>query len=237
MIEYLNWDSDFFGYRIGKINISQLNNFSTISEVIEKVNYKLIYLVIDEEFHTLSLQKELEEANIRLVDEKVTFQQEISSNYTINTSSDDIQLYLSELTTSKLIDLSLQSGVYSRFLVDENFVNDEYKKLYTAWVQNSVNGSIADKVIVAKREDQIIGLLTLSFKNIFSDIGILAVDSDYRGQRIGKKLIKRVIIETKKKSLAQIKVVTQQRNSKACNFYIKQNFRPEKLEYIYHIWL
>lgn len=132
--------------------------------------------------------------------------------------------------------MSLQSGIYSRFLIDKNFINDEYKKLYTAWIENSVNGKIADRVIVAYKESQIIGLLTLSFKNDFSDIGILAVDSNHRGQKIGEKLIKKAIFETKKQSINQIKVITQKHNIRACNFYKKQDFKIEKLEYIYHIW-
>jgi dTDP-4-amino-4,6-dideoxy-D-galactose acyltransferase len=238
MVEYLKWDSDFFGYKIGKINVTKSISFSSISEAIKKqTDYKLIYLVIDEPFHFPKLQQELEEKRIKLVDSKVTFTQKIASENNNDDSFENIQLYLPTVANQKLIDLSLQSGIYSRFQTDKNFVDNEYKKLYTTWIQNSVNGEIADRVIVAYKESEIIGLLTLAFKNGFSDIGILAVDSKYRGQKTGQKLIQKAIHETSQQLINQIKVVTQKDNTKACNFYKNQNFNIEKLEYIYHIWL
>lgn len=238
MIEYLKWDSDFFGYKIGKINVNQSIHFSSISkEVAKQTDYKLIYLIIGKEFHNAELQEELEKTNIKLVDTKITFAQLISSENTTSDVFENIQLYLPTVANQKLIDLSLQSGIYSRFRIDKNFVDNEYEKLYTAWIQNSVNGKIADKVIVAYKESELIGLLTLSFKKGFSDIGILAVDSNYRGQKIGQKLIEKAIYETNQQRINQIKVVTQKDNTKACNFYKNQNFNIEKLEYIYHIWL
>lgn len=238
MIEYLKWDSDFFGYKIGKINIKKMTDFSDISETLAKqTDYKLIYLVIDEEFYTSKLREQLEKTKLRLVDVKTTLTQTITSENNSNDSFENIQLYLSTITTPELIALSLQSGVYSRFLTDKNFVNNEYEKLYTAWIQNSVSGKIADRVIVAYNEDKIIGMITLSFKDNCSDIGIVAVDSNYRGQKMGQKLIEKAIYETSKQSINQIKVVTQKDNIKACNFYESQNFKIQKLEYIYHIWL
>ena len=237
MIEYLKWDSDFFGYKIGRINIAKPLEFSLLNEALkQQTDYRLIYLVIDEKYNTLNLQRELKEVDIKLVDEKVTFQRVVSfKDY--NNSFENIELYSPIITTPKLIDLSLQSGIYSRFLLDDNFINDEYRKLYTTWIENSVNGEIADKVIVAYEETEIIGVLTLSFKENYSDIGILAVDSNYRGRKIGKRLVERAIFETKRKYFNEIKVVTQNKNVVACHFYKQQDFKIEQLEYIYHIWL
>lgn len=238
MIEYLTWDSEFFGYKIGRIKITQETNLNELFEIIDKQKeYKLIYLVIDKLLQTKELEEKLEKKRISLVDKKVTFSQMILPPSETEVSFEEIKLYSGSVATQKIIDLSLQSGIYSRFQTDKNFVNHEYEKLYTAWIQNSVNGKIADSVFVAYQHSELIGLLTLSFKKHFSDIGILAVDSMYRGQKIGQKLIKTAIHETQKQAINLIKVVTQKDNINACNFYENQGFEIEQLEYIYHIWL
>lgn len=237
MVEYLKWDSDFFGYKIGKITVNKPDSFSDISELlVNKEDYRLIYLIIDEEFHNTDLQERLEKRKIKRVDTKTTFSQIIPSEKNFDTIFENTQLYLPTVENQKLIDISLQGGIYSRFKTDKNFVENEYEKLYTTWIKNSVNKKIADRVIVAYQESEITGLITLAFKDGFSDIGLVAVDSNYRGQEIGKKLIQRAIYETTKQSIKKIKVVTQKDNVKACNFYKKQNFTIEKLEYIYHVW-
>lgn len=99
MIEYLNWDSDFFGYKIGKIKISKPTDFTTISQLItNQKDYKLIYLVVDEEFHTLQLENKLEAAKIELVDSKTVFTQKIFSQEINEDYFKNIQLYLSTVT-------------------------------------------------------------------------------------------------------------------------------------------
>ncbi|WP_291723538.1 GNAT family N-acetyltransferase [Bernardetia sp.] len=236
MIEHLNWDSDFFGYKIGRIHLTTTTNIQKVFHIVQQSEYKLIYLVVSESVHNEKLKKELESHEIYLVDEKITFSQNVPITTSCNDNLDNIRLFLQKQVHPKLIDLSLQSGIYSRFKIDKNFINQEYEKLYTAWIENSVGGKIADRVIVAYQENEIVGLLTLAFKDSFSDIGVLAVDEHCRGQKIGHKLVKKAILETQEQAIRKVKVVTQKVNKQACNFYLKQNFDIEKIDYIYHIW-
>lgn len=61
MIEYLTWDSEFFGYKIGRIKITQETNLNELFEIIDKQKeYKLIYLVIDKLLQTKELEEKLE---------------------------------------------------------------------------------------------------------------------------------------------------------------------------------
>ncbi|TAH29456.1 MAG: GNAT family N-acetyltransferase [Cytophagales bacterium] len=231
MIELLTWDSDFFGYKVGKVI-----DFSTdIEEIIsfaKKENYRLLYAFISENNDFLA--KKYTTNKGVLVDEKITFLQNIP---TIKIENDLTSTYESEIIDEKLLKIGLQSGIYSRFNVDKNFKNKEFERLYRIWIKNSVQKLIAEKVIIQKIDNNIVGLLTLGIKNNKADIGILAVDENFRGRKIGKNLVLRVFEESKKIGQKQIQVVTQKANENACNFYQKMGFEIEKTENIYHFWI
>ena len=107
IIEELKWDSKFFGLKIGKIRLDKpLENLSEFRSLCEKNNYNLIYIF------SLSRQPLLDKDGILLADEKATYQKDHSTFSTIR--SDLIQINNSILNT-QLIQLSIQSGAYSRF--------------------------------------------------------------------------------------------------------------------------
>ncbi len=230
VIEYLEWDSNFFGYKIG-----ELKKYNDLEEQLKKAKdekYVLIYAKNQE----AKRHDDYLKAGGKLVDEKVTFLQ-IIPQLDMFQLDNNIKLYQKQDVSKELLSLALQSGVYSRFKTDTNFKNQEFEKLYAIWIENSIKKMIAKEVIVFELEEKIIGLLTLGIKNNRSDIGILAVDGQSRGLGIGKKLMERAFIESQKLAQTSIQVVTQKSNIEACYFYEKQGFQIEKIENIYHFWL
>ncbi|TAE74856.1 MAG: GNAT family N-acetyltransferase [Bacteroidetes bacterium] len=242
MIEFLSWDTDFFGYKVGKIINNKTDIYQIITEA-KKEKYTLLYgfLNPNDIFQNEIYQKN----NGFLADEKITFLQNVPN---INPQNNPTEIYKREnLYENKnesedLISLALQSGEFSRFKIDKNFEQENLKqhtfeKLYTIWIENSVNKKIAKNVIIQQENQKIVGVLTLGIKNNRADIGILAVDNDYRGKKIGQNLILKAFEESKKLAQTQIQVVTQKANQNACYFYEKMGFMIEKTENIYHFWI
>lgn len=95
---------------------------------------------------------------------------------------------------------------------------------------------MAFKVLIAKENDDLAGMITLGEKDGRGDIGLLAIDSKYRGKGIGMSLINAAENEFKK-IFKEGQVVTQQDNQAACSLYEKSGYEIEKVESIYHIWL
>jgi len=228
MISYLSFDSDLFGYKVGLLNNSRALSKNIHSAQNEK--YKLLYLKCE---NTLD-ETEIISNNGFLADTKVIFVRDMDI---IKPPYYDVTLYDSLSLSNDLLELAYQSGEYSRFFTDKKFINDEFKKLYYIWIERSVKKEIADHVLVCYDKEKIIGLLTLKFINDRSDIGILAVDRNYRGKRIGESLIVKALQMSKDAGCSTIQVATQRENNVACNFYSKQGFFVEKTEHIYHFWL
>jgi len=135
-----------------------------------------------------------------------------------------------------MIALSLQSGIFSRFATDPGFQNREYEKLYTEWIQRSVSGEIAISTLVAESDLQTAGLITLGEKNGHAEIGLLAVEERFRGEKIGSELIKAADSLACESGFNQIDVVTQGQNQPACRLYEKMNFTLSRTVFVYHYW-
>ena len=235
MIDKLVWDTNFFNLQIGKLNAYD-QNFTAVAveEAItySQKNFDLSYLIINPENHEAIAHLKL--LGYPIVDEKVTFvksldQAEHPFNKWVETNN-------SKHIQAPLLSLALQSGEFSRYKTDHNFPINSYEKLYTKWIEDSVNGRLADYVLVRKKDTGLVGFITLSIRSTFSEIGLLAVDKNNRGEGISKQLIEQAFHYSSIHKMQIIRVVTQLNNKIACRLYEQKGFRIEKIEYIYHIW-
>lgn len=220
-IELINWDSKFFKKEIGKINISNIEEFPND----QLKSFDLVYVF-----------SQNDNLDFKLIDKKIVYL--IENIEKTENEMLDVQFYNSDIDKyEELLLLTLQSGEYSRFKLDENFKNNEYEKLYKEWIDKSISKDLAFEIIVKKIEDKIVGFTTLAKKSDeLADISLVAVDSNYRGKGIALELIKKSIEVAKQKNFKKIQVVTQLDNEPANKLYLKAGFKEESITYIYHVW-
>jgi len=225
--EILQWDSDFFNFKVAKINNGVLLN----DAFFEKLHHENVQLAYYSSKNKLT-ETSNEYYTFGLVDEKVTFLKEIEQSPLIrNTES-----YSEKYPDKQLINLAIESGIYSRFNVDPKIGKKKFEELYTQWIIKSVSKEIADDVLVYKTGGKIAGFVTIGQKNGRADIGIIAVDKDYRGKGIGKTLMKTAENFYFNK-LKLIQVVTQGDNLPAIKLYEGCGYKIEKVEFLYHLWI
>lgn len=230
-IENVEWDSDFFGYKVGKIAVNVPGEFDIEQLLTDNKSYRLIYIVADRALH-------LSDLSTKLVDRKVTLHQRI--NETVLDFQTELQIEPFDLTKDnyqQLEKLALLSGAFSRFKTDENFTNNEFEKLYSQWILNSVYKQTAFDILVAKIAGTIIGFVTLEKKtDTLSAIGLIAVASHAQGKGVGYALIQEAKKRAVAHSFSEIQVVTQADNNAAFHLYQKADFTPTDMKYIYHYW-
>jgi len=222
----LDWDSKFFGYRIAKMEVNDPIGFSFPLDSY----FRLVYVFSMQPIPILEFE---------LMDKKVCFHMEaINFNKSIVNPSIKIEPFdEGKHSYEKLKDLTFQSGVFSRFFVDKGFVNDEFSKLYTKWIENSVNKISAIEVFVALENNELLGFITLTRKDEdLADIGLLAVSPEARGRRVASSLIEHVKNYAVEKGFTKMQVVTQFNNIPATKLYKSAGFELKELTYIYHIW-
>lgn len=235
--QYLQWDSDFFKFKVAEIKLPANFEFKSLDDLVNKLkeeDCRLIYLYVDPadtETNKLAVAK-----NWLLADEKITYSLDLSADLNKDESA-DISIYFENYPNNELISLAIQSGEWSRFKIDKNFKPDDYKKLYRAWIEKSVKSEMADVVLVHRTEEYMGGMITISIQDNVGIIGLIGVDELARGRGVGTKLIDAAINYCLAKGASQIKVTTQKQNNKACRFYEKNNFKIDQLVNLYHIWL
>lgn len=223
-ITTLDWDSNFFNLHVGKVILSSKNT------IIANTNkFDLIYL----------LQSDIFDYDIKgfcktYTDVKITFEKELTSS-SLKVKNSKIILNPNISHTSKLIDLSLQSGVYSRFKLDPNFKESSFKELYKKWITNAINKE-TEQLLVYVLDNEIKGILTFSESNNYAKIGLLSVDKNERGKSIGSSLLSYLENYLTQKNIYKLLIDTQEINTLACNFYKKHNYTIQKKQYLKHYW-
>lgn len=225
MIEFLKWDSDFFGFRVGRL-IHKISPLS-YSSPDDMLSYDLVYLFSEVPLNGM-------ESN--LMDEKVTY--EMAGDIAATTENRNGFIIVPvNMLSDELEQLAYESGQWSRFFIDQRIQTEKAKELYRLWITNSLNGSIADLVLGCyDTQGIILGFITLKHLNDYISIGLIAVDSAIRGKGIGRLLVNSAKKMAAERGVTKIEVVTQKKNEQACAFYEKAGFSVKKVEYIYHIW-
>lgn len=236
LITKLDWDSDFFGFKVANINAINFNNdCEFIFSELRSNNFKLAYLSLSPE------DKLGNEIAIRhngfFADEKRTYSMSFSCQNFQN------KLYHSNINTLKgkmsggAESLAIQCGLYSRFKMDPKMPILSFERMYKIWITKSINEGFADEVLGYIYNEVVIGLITLKIVDNRGIISLIGVDEKYRGKKIGFYLIEAAKMYFSNANISDIDVVTQGANKIACSFYEKNNFTLLKKENIYHFWL
>ena len=229
MIDYLEWDSKFFGLRIAKVQLCTQDDNDLLTKMKEELrhDYDLIYLFVNGNTK-ISLN------NAYLVDRKVIYSKEVNSS---TTNDESIISYNKDTVSTDLLQLALESGEYSRFKLDARFPQNSYEKLYTCWIEQSVSHKIASDVFCYMVEGRARGLLTLKVDNNNGEIGLVSTNHNYRGHGIASKLLEHANNYLYQLGGSKLSVATQFQNKPACHLYEKSGFSIDSCIDIWHWWL
>jgi ribosomal protein S18 acetylase RimI-like enzyme len=221
MIRELTWDSQFFGIRTAEWDADE-------GVVGNTEAFDLIYVKSDK-----AANPEIDGFEKTFAETKVVFTKELNeakaghSAICNANSNDNIEI---------LYALAYESGNYSRFRLDEKFGGEKFRKLYDAWIDNSLSGAFADEVLVYIDENKPVGLVTYKKRETYAVIGLIAVDADSQGKGIGKQLLDFVEARLIEQEIKELRIPTQLENKQACGFYAKQGYTVFETKHIMHYW-
>jgi len=225
-LKKLDWDSQFFNLEVAELNLEK--------ELIldeSYLDYDLLYVKQEKEFELVipSFEK-------TFLETKIVFSKKIEN---VNNVSDDENVFLLNevnYSISTIYDLAYESGKFSRFKLDTNFKENDFKSLYKTWVDNSLNGLFADDVFVYLQKDDILGFVTFKLNENFASIGLIAVNPDLQGKGVGTALINAVEKKIYSSGIYELRIPTQYQNELACKFYSKKGYKILDKTIIKHYW-
>ncbi len=241
-LQVLQWDSEFFGRKMGRILIDPQTEAMDSVPAWERLiaqaraeQYEFLFYEFDAADKRLAhlltpLGGALADVLVKLakpVGPAAAPQRETGSPVQAAAESD----------LAAMIELASHSFTHSRFFHDPGFDKELVNQLYPNWVRNNFAGNEAYFVIKDRQSLQ--AFISVQPKPLPAalDIRLLAVQPAAQGQGLGSALLRWTEQYGRSQGLKRITVGTQINNYAALRLYEKNGFRVEQALYRYHFWL
>ena len=214
----MSWDTEFFGIRVGRaVHLDGLGEWAVENTV------GLMCLLVDAN-RPAEIQ-EAERIGYRTMDIRVTLTMKACHRLSW------VRLARAE-DTSKLMAIAREAFHLTRFYADPSLDDTRCDDLYAEWTRSLCAGA-ASVVLVSELEGQPVGYVTVNLDGTESEIGLIAVAADWRGQHIGSTLVNGAIDWAYVHGAKHMSVVTQGRNVGALRTFEGCGFRVSNTQ----VWL
>jgi dTDP-4-amino-4,6-dideoxy-D-galactose acyltransferase len=229
----LEWDSDFFGVKIARIEEPRLSAES-LNQALQWCSENkidcLYFLCAPDDDESV---RAAENVGFHLVDVRVELFCRIPDQ-TFKTAPSVRHFRESDLPSLKKI--AADSYTETRFYYDRNFTRERVSALYQEWLRKSCSGD-ADAVLVAMNEDEIGGFITCQLESSgMGRVGLVGVKGSARGIGLGDALVKAALNYFSQQKMAGARVITQGRNIAAQRLYQTNGFLTSSMSLWYHKW-
>lgn len=240
LCKVLEWDTNFFGIKIGRVISDKLDSRSMrkIDNWCRREHVRCLYFLarFDDALSTIIAEK----SRFHLVDVRTTMQYQkkpfLSSRQTTKGFNGIIRCVRRE-DIPYLKNASKGMFGNTRFYFDGNFSRDLCDELYSEWIELSCGG-YADMVFVADSDNSVLGFVSChaDMENLVGSIGLAGVFKEAYGRGIGTALVERAIEWFIERGLREVTVVTQGRNIAAQRLYQSCGFFISDIALWYHKW-
>jgi dTDP-4-amino-4,6-dideoxy-D-galactose acyltransferase len=126
----------------------------------------------------------------------------------------------------------------SRYYVDGRFPRAKCDELYACWVRESCRpGGLADTTLVVERDGVPAAFITCKCEpEQIGRIGLVGVDARFRGQGLGRQIVRAAQAWFSAQGLPRARVVTQGRNIASQRLYQRCGFLTHAVGLYYHKW-
>lgn len=235
--EFREWDSEFFGVRIGRLHATRLTR--ELNESVEgwcrARRIECLYFLADpDDRETVRVA---EAHGYSLVDVRIMLERSCENPAPASQPPTGVMLRdarSADIPTLRAI--AKVSHRNTRFHCDGRFPAECCDNLYEVWIEKSCCG-YADRVFVAELDGQVAGYITCGVdERRWGTIGLVGVSAAARGHGVGPALVESAVHWTAQKGLERITVVTQARNRAAQRMYERCGFLTRHVQLWYHRW-
>jgi dTDP-4-amino-4,6-dideoxy-D-galactose acyltransferase len=237
--EILEWDTKFFGFRIGRVRDHELT-LALVRQIdawcAQNRVSCLYFLAPAADGPTTSIA---EDNGFHLVDIRITFEHRDPG--LINGIHEPVHTFPIRMArlqdVEHLAAIAKQSYYDSRFFFDHNFPRDMSEALYETWITQSCSG-YADAVLVAEFDHTPVGYISCHRDRGENkgEIGLVGVSHQVQGRGVGQTLVLRALEWFAKQGTQVVTVVTQGRNCAAQRLYQRCGFLTQTVQLWYHKW-
>jgi len=241
-IHPVEWESAFFGFPIGSLDIPADFSQADLQELLRQGqrHFRLIY-VFRQGFGPETLEA-LDTPCVRY-DQRITFKKVIARS--VPPLDEHVKAYTSTICCKQLEALAITSGTMTRFMRDPE-LSLQYERLFLTWINNSVSGGLADSIWTWRENGKMIGLATVRCaKRICPEngqperegrIGMLAVHEQFRRKGIAGTLLRTCDYWCHSLDIPIASIITQSDNVATISLCKKLGYEQTETDSVYHCW-
>lgn len=231
----LEWETGFFGVRIGRIDARPLNATALEAALAWRATNQVRALTCLVDADDPDAAHLLERAGFLLADIRVTLARSVArGDGDVDAAQSAVRSARAE-DVSPLAEIASQNHTGTRFTADPYF-RPHAERFYRTWVERSVDG-FADELLVAEHGARPVGYLSLKMEAAgVGAISLIGVAESARRLGIGASLINHGLVWCARQDATEVRVVTQGRNIAAQRLFQRGGFRTRSVELWFHRW-
>lgn len=228
----LEWDSEFFGFMVGSLEIGSREDFGKLPSVSPETPVGVCYVSVAPEIHSL-IEPKLSKLGGVHCGSRVVYSLDLSGRGHENFGNDIRTL---DSLDEPLYKLAIIAGWCSRFLQDSRFAG-KFEVMYRIWIEKCFAKQHQGRcAILGMRENgELIGFVAVSHDAGMGKIDLIAVDPSFRGRGYGKRLVMAAIDHAIDAGCSCMQVVTQGQNDTGCRTYQACGMQQAERREIWHL--
>jgi dTDP-4-amino-4,6-dideoxy-D-galactose acyltransferase len=238
--QFLDWDTEFFGHRIARVNSTRLEPES-LQSVLEWCRGEAIeclyFLAESNDPQTVWLAQE---QHFKLVEIRITLERSLKDwdpNTRPRATEDALIRFAEPADIPALQEIASTSYVDSRYYFDKNFSEENWKSYYATWVKKSFSGG-ADLALAAVKDGEVIGYITglVDHETGQGIYELTGVREAARRSGVGQELFRSGLDWYVRNNVPSIWVATQGRNVTTQRMIQRHGFLTKACQLYYHKW-
>lgn len=234
-VRFLEWDSNFFGKRIGRVNGSNLSceKARQINEWAKQNKIDCLYfLASPDEDATIACA---EQDGYHLVDLRVSLSANIR-NFSFTEDQSQCIRFAGESDIPVLKAIAGINHTNTRFFMDPHFDREKCREMYEIWIEKCVREPNS-RVFVWDDGGQAVAYVTAGLElDNTGDIALVGLAPAWQGKGIGPQLISAAFSYFAFNQAFTVTTATQGRNIHALKLYQRAGFSIQSIELWYHKW-
>jgi GNAT superfamily N-acetyltransferase len=237
-IQLSTLDEERFGVRTAKVSSITLNQLPAVMDFCRLNQVK--FLIARCAAVELQTAQAMEEQGFSLMDTLVYYSRDLanapipplSDMLTVRPVRDDEAWQVSAIAARAF---HAYGGHYH---ADPHLDPEKCDAVYESWAYRScVSREVAHEVLVAERESELVGFVTLRKQSPESgEVPLYGVDPSLQGQGIGRGLIIGALRWYESQGIAKMFISTQITNLSSQKVWFRLGFEPVQYQYTFHKW-
>lgn len=236
-VSLLEWDSRHFGFLVGRLRWAE--GVRGLHEALLDARargFRLLFVESQYSLLGLPILDEIAEDVFELSRQELG--KELKAGGIPEPSPTVRLLSPDSYDLSRVRELGIIAGKFSRFFRDLRIPRDKAESLFAQWAEAGVRGSLAECAFGSFDEtDRMAGLILLAYEKDAVRIALLSVLPSDQRRGHGSALLREAERWAARRKRHRIVVATQSDNFVALRLYSRSGYSTTKTSVISHVWL